>query len=293
MFQHFLKISWRNLSKHQFYTTINLLGLIIGMTATMLIADKMGFDISYDDFHENKNNIYQVYHEESINGVLSYKGNYTFAGTGMVAKQFTAVQQYTRLTFAMEQMIIPEGGVEHFNEDRIYQADSSFLNIFSFNAIEGNPNVALRQPGTSVITEATAIKLFGTPHALGKKFTSLGPWGDKQTYKVTCILENLPENSHLQFNILLSTEPLKEGEWGEAVHMTYFLLDELTSVKAFTAALNRHIEERMNTNNLNRFVELGLIPLQEIAFKMGKTSKACILSWTNHDRSPHLRGINW
>ena len=242
MFKSYFKISTRILLRHKFYSAINILGLAVGMGVCLLIYQYIHFELSYDGFHENAENIYRLTQTTIRNGEKQGTGVYTTHALGPRGKEsIPEVKDVVRIrTQAEGPVIINPESQARFLEDEIWYVDSSFLKMFDFPLKYGNRESALNEKHNIVITEKMANKYFGDVNPIGKDLrVSLG--GLSGDFIVTAVLKKLPFNSHLQFDFLLPltfiletyrfySEADSEG-WGLADFVTYVKLDKATDIK--------------------------------------------------------------
>lgn len=222
MFKNYLKIAWRHLLKQRGYTFINMAGLSVGLACCWLILLYVRDDLSYDRFHERADRIYRV----TIHGRMA--GNEVTAATSPVPMAATLVADYpevitaTRLKPADSKVLVSYQE-RKFNEERGYFADSTFFEVFTFPLIEGNPNTALREPFSVVITEAMARKYFGDENPMGKILL----FDKHQGYQVTGIAKDIPQQSHFHFDFLSSFnswDVSRSTAWTSNHLYTYLLL---------------------------------------------------------------------
>jgi len=278
MIKNNLKIAWRILIRQKAFSAVNILGLAIGMAACLLIVQYISFEISYDNFHKNGDRIYRIKHKNYSQGNLIENLPRTYSAVGPALKsQFPDVQEMTRVakTEGMVSAHQPNGSLIVFNERNIYQADASFLRLFSFPMLNGTTS-ALNEPNTVVITEKTAEKYFPNQNAIGKiinlqEQTS----GTNITAAVTGVCKDVPANSHLQFDFLFSGD-FKTGDWVNPDYYSYILLSPKTSPQTFNAKLsaflrssigdlskNNNYSPTQGKSNLSN-ISLTLQPLRDI-----------------------------
>ncbi len=218
MFRNYLLIAWRNLKKNRVFSFVNIVGLAIGMAACLLILQYVSFELSFDRFHANAADLYRVTNDRYQNGKLIQHGTITYSAVGKALNdEYPEVTDHARVHPRSE--VIITNGSERLSERSALTVDNSFLRMFSFPLLAGNPKNALLAPRTVVITESLARKLFkytGDDHArwLGR---TLQFFNDKEPYRVTGICRDVPENSHLQFNLLISFRTLT-NDWKAADH---------------------------------------------------------------------------
>src|ERR1700722_10599257 len=176
MFRNYLKIAYRNLIKNKVYTLVNVFGLAIGMAACFFIFQYVHFETSYDGFNKNQANIYRV--NISFGGSFSnlspMSTNHPAVGPAM-KKEFPEVVDYARVVNPVIFMAASnisytntKGNAVIFNPGKLYFADASFLTMFSFPFVSGDPSTALIGARTTVISKKLAQKYFGKEDPMGK-----------------------------------------------------------------------------------------------------------------------------
>lgn len=255
MLQNYFKLALRNIRKYKFFSAINILGMSIGIAACLLILLYVVDELSYDRFHANADRIYQVGLHAKIGDQDINTANTCPPMAETLVKEVPGVEQATRIArFWGAPTIKYEDKV--FTEDRIFHADSNFFDFFSFKLVEGDPNTALQEPNTLVLTESIAKKYFGNDPALGKLVTI----GGTQAYKVTGITPDAPANSHFVYNVLLSAasaEQLQRTAWLNNFMYTYFILDNKTPLQAVEAKFPALIEKYVGPE-VERFMGVSM-----------------------------------
>lgn len=277
MLKSYLTIAFRNLFRNKVYSAINILGLAIGMAACFFIFLYVRFELSYDRFHKNADRLYRV----PVH-VTKYSAATHPAVAPAMKADFPEVVDFARL--ARPEIFMhtstmwytnEKGEQKIFNEKNFYIADASFLTIFSFPFIEGNPSTALVAPQTMVISESTAKKYFGTTQALNKTLVI-----NQLPIKVTGVFKDVPQNSHLKFDMLISFVTLGEKwgyeEWGYPEFYNYVLLAPGADPKKVAAKLpaftQKHMGNRMRELKMN--VEFLLQPVTDIHLKSDYVTEA-------------------
>ncbi len=200
MFQNYLKVAVRNLRKYKAYSVINILGLAIGMACCILSLLFVQEELSYDKFHENAGQIYRVTTKLS-NPVGGWEAHYaatSFPVAPALKRDYPEVTAAVRIYRSDRSLVGYEE--KRFYEDRFFFADSTIFAVFDFPLLKGNPQMALKEPFSVVITEEIAKKYFGDDDPLSMALVL----DNQHTFKVTGILKNLPRNSQLQFEFLAS-----------------------------------------------------------------------------------------
>ena len=219
MIKNYLKTSFRNLMKNKIFTFINIAGLSIGMAACLLILQYVSFQLSYDQFNRNAGDLYRVYNDRYQNGKLIQHGTITYSAIGKAMQDdFPEVINHARIVPSGKNIITYKD--KKIGEQEVLFADNSFLTMFSYPWIAGDATTALKEPHTAVLSEAAARKIFDLKdnnfgNITGRLFIMSR---DSTPYKVTGILKDIPENSHLQFDILASYVTLYSGtnSWKES-----------------------------------------------------------------------------
>lgn len=213
MLKNHIKTAWRNLVKNKIFSVINIAGLAIGMAACLLILQYVNFELSYDQFNKNINDLYRVYNDRYQKGKLVQHGTITYSAIGKAMQDdYPEIVNHTRV-FPSGKKIV-EAGNKKFGEQEVLAADNSFLSMFSFSFIAGDKKTALKEPYTTVLSETAAKRYFGVDQnnlslVIGKAII-MGR--DSTPYKITGIIKDVPENSHLQFELLVSYITLYSGK---------------------------------------------------------------------------------
>jgi putative ABC transport system permease protein len=222
MIQNYLKIALRNLLRNKVYSFINIGGLAVGMATCLLITLYVLDEISYDRFNEKADRIYRLDMDIKFGGSeKSYAVSPAPAGPALL-RDYPFIENYVRIR---ENGVVITKGKETINEQNVAFADSSLFEVFTLPMLYGNPKNALSQPNSVVITESIAKKYFNTVQVLGKVLTI-----DKtQLYKITGVIKDIPENSHIKRNIymsMLNYEDSKRNIWVSNNYNTYLLFKQ-------------------------------------------------------------------
>ncbi len=208
MVKNYLKIAWRNLLKYPSHSLINIVGLAVGMACFLLILFYVKDESSYDKFHRDYEQIYRVTEVNYSDGGETMLAN-AFSAIGPALDQdFPEIDDFVRITF--EEYSVANGPERTYQESRFAYADSTFWDVLDFKLLEGDPKKALAGPFSLVITESMATKYFGEEDAMGKVLRV----DDRFNYQVTGIVQDIPRNSHLQFDFLASFISLRQIEGG-------------------------------------------------------------------------------
>jgi putative ABC transport system permease protein len=284
MLKSYFKLTLRNISRSKGYSFINIFGLSLGIACCLLTANYAMFEFSFDNYHPNVDRTYRV--DQTL--FWSPDGG-TFGSTApalpaLLANDYPEVEEVLRINTPGDFVIRytdRNGAVAAFNESKIFAADSNFFNFFKFDLKEGDPSTALKGLNRVVISDKIAQKLFGDEPALGK-IIQMG--NDRKPVEITGVTAKQPENSHFQFNYLVSmpTNPsVKRFEWSWiwTQVVTYVRLVPGTDPKALEDKLStigeKHIKPQfqelgMNWDEFKRAKEpwtFFLMPMKDIHLK--------------------------
>ncbi len=258
---HLLSTSVKYFRRHKFYTFLNILGLSLGLASILLIYFFINHELSFDKFHTQGDRVYRITnHYIFDNGGEFRLANSAPALAPELLEAIPEFEKVARLRYAMRTLI--RQGDLSFYEDYGYYADSSFLEIMSFDMVSGNAENALDEPNSIVITEDLEEKYFGPDQALGNFLEVNG-----QLVEVTGVLKAIPKNSHLNFNFLLSftTYEVPDGyasdlnSWSWAGFLTYGLVRLNPNIEMITGKVNRLIKEKIASRNVTIEAELQLL----------------------------------
>jgi putative ABC transport system permease protein len=224
MIKNYLKIAFRNLLKNKGFSFINILGLSVGMASAILILLWIQNEVSYDQFHEKKDRIYEAWNKDFFSGKLQCWNTTPMIFARSVERDFPEVEQATRVNW-------PSSYLFSVGEKRLTVkgniVDSNFLNVFSFPLLKGNADIVLKDMYSIVLTEKLAKKIFGNEEAVGKQIRI----DNKDNFTVTGILKDLPNNTRFTFEYLLPWAYLRklgngsdDQNWGNNSTRNYVLL---------------------------------------------------------------------
>lgn len=267
MIKNYLKIAFRNLWRHRGFSFINILGLAVGMTAFFLIFLYVSLELSYDSFHKKAERIYRVVCDiKTPTEVLKANGP-AWAVPSHLKLDFPEIESFVRLSNAS---LLVRKGTIRFQEENALFADSSFFKVFDFKLIKGDALTALTNQLSVVFTETAARKYFGNSNPIGQ---TLLLTGDAIPAKVTGIMKDIPENSHIKADMLVSMTTLTQrfnpgidDQWGNYGASAYLLLKPGTNAKAlekkFSAFMERNNGREAREHKM--YATLFLEPLTDI-----------------------------
>jgi len=222
MLRNYLKVAIRNLFKHKAYSFINIFGLALGMASAVLIMLFVRYERSFDRFHENADRIQRVAVRALI-GNTKIRQTFTPAIlTPTLLEHYPEVERSVRFMDSFEGVTVKYGDLV-FNEYWVCSTDADFFKVFSFPLTTGDPDSALQEPNTVVISATMAQKYFNGEDALDRVLNIGG-----RDFRVTGVMADFPKNSHFHFDMLRSLTTYKESladtNWFNNIYRTYLLL---------------------------------------------------------------------
>ncbi|MGC4021070.1 MAG: ABC transporter permease [Cyclobacteriaceae bacterium] len=274
MFKNYLKIAVRNIVRNSVYSFINIFGLAVGLACSLLIMLWVSDEVSFDGFHQNKSNLYQIYgNSPADNGVSTQR-----AMPLPLVEEFKTNQRdikYATATDWGSNHLLVVGNSRHIKEG-LY-AGEDFLKMFTFPLVRGSAETALKGSSGIVITKALAITLFGTEDALGKLIRV----DDSVDATVTGVIDNVPSNSTFQFDYLLPFQSYIESQywvkeslrnWDNNSFQIYAQLNDNASKETVEAAVRDIIKKKTERT----FMEVMFHPMEKwrlwSKFENGKPS---------------------
>ncbi|MCK5050608.1 MAG: ABC transporter permease [Candidatus Cloacimonetes bacterium] len=204
MFKNFIKVAFRNLLNKKFYSIINILGLSIGLTCTILIALFVQNELSYDKHHNNYKRIYRLESHFNIQESEDLFAATAFPlGPALKLEYPQDVAEFCRF-MDMDNNLFQYEGKQIF-EENVYFADSTLTDIFTHEFISGSPSDALNDPNELLLTESFSERIFGDVDPIGKTLEA----GNGMIFTITGIIKDVPHNSHLRFEAIASMITLK------------------------------------------------------------------------------------
>lgn len=265
MLRNYLTVALRSLQRRKGYAFVNIFGLAIGIAVSLLLFQYVRHALSYDAFHEDGDRIYRIRHDRYQEGEPVGAAATTFPGVGpALLAEFPDVEAFARVTRRYG------GGVVRFEdrafrEQRVFHADPSFLTLFSYPMLRGNPGTALQEPNTAVLSAEAARKYFGDQDPLGRRIL----FGSDEVYVITGVVES-PATSHLRFDFLFSYPTLAQlwsldlnTSWTAMDFMTYIRLRPDTDPRRLEAAFPAFIEKYRPAAS-TRQIAFTLQPLRDI-----------------------------
>jgi putative ABC transport system permease protein len=266
MSKNSLVTALRNLTKYKVFSTINIMGLAVGMSICILIMLWVIKELSYDRYHANADHIYRLCMDANIGGNQIQAPISNSPTASAMIQDFPEVIDAVRIQ--TQDKVLVELGSKRFYEENVAYADNSIFNVFSFPMIGGDPKTALATAFSIVLTRSMAEKYFGDEDPIGKTLRLNG----EHDYTVTGIVQDVPVNSHFIFDMLCSFETLYQEDrehleqWLEFSYATYLLLAENSDYHAleqkFPAFIDRHMGKELTS--IGSTIDYFLQPLTDI-----------------------------
>ncbi|WP_259067618.1 ABC transporter permease [Mucilaginibacter sp. X4EP1] len=241
MIKNYLKTAYRSLLKNKGFTILNVLGLSVGLATCLLIVFYVVDELSYDRFNTKADRIYRISTDAKLNGNAGIYATSEVTWNNILKTSFPQVEKVARLIdknglFLSPQKFYIKKNNAGIIERNVVFTESSIFDVFTLPMIDGKPAHALDEPNTAVITESTAKKYFNKVDVTGLTLTI----NDTNTYKITGVIKDIPEQSHFHYDFFLSFSSRPESKatgWGYAGLHNYLLLKPGTNVAQLEKAL--------------------------------------------------------
>lgn len=237
MIKNYFKIAFRSLIYNKVYSFINILGLTLGMTCAVLIILWIQDELSYDSFHADAEQIYQVLRTDTSETGVSIERHLASPVGPALVEKFPEVTQQVRLINSSQETVFEYKGQQTTVKRRLF-TENNFFQIFSFPLVHGNPENVLQDPGSLVISESVAKNIFKDENPIGKSLRL----NYNKSFKITGVMEDVPANSHLQFDFIIPLNYIpffkdSQNRWHNYWLSTYVRLDEKANVQALEPKL--------------------------------------------------------
>jgi len=260
MFRNYIKIGFRNITKHKGFSFLHIAGMAIGLALFILIALYIQFELSFDTFHTNFKQIYRV--EQILaheSGSSEPTAGCPTALSGALKDDIPEFEAVTRLINWGNPLVTTHDN-RKFEIERVYAVDNAFLQIFTFPMIQGDIKTALKEPNSMVLTETEAKRVFGFEEALGQVIRV----DNGDDFKVTGVIADVPKNSHLRFDGLISVSTMNENvftRWFDNWVPLYVKLNPEKSFEETNEKIRFFLKKYQGDRSRN---ELYLRPLEKI-----------------------------
>jgi len=283
MIRNYLKTAYRGLLKNKGFTTLNILGLSLGLASCLLIIFYVVDELSYDRYNTKAERIYRVNEDLKLgeNNVLYAVAMPPLAKT--LKSDFPYVENTVRIKNAGSVHV--KKGTTIILENRVGFADPSLFDVFTLPMINGDPKTALAEPNSVVLTESTAKKYFNSTSVIGKTLA----FDNNGFFKITGVIKDIPQQSHFNFDFFISMSTFpdsKSNEWLRSDYNTYVLFKDAVDSKkleaSFPAFLTKYSGDQMKSQlhmdmrtfeKSGSFFRLNLTPLTDIHLKSNRSGE--------------------
>ncbi|HEY0743428.1 MAG TPA: ABC transporter permease [Chryseosolibacter sp.] len=272
MFQNYYTVFTRTFIKQKGYSFLNVFGLAIGIACFLLIALYIKDEYSFDRMHSKADRIYRIHEIFEADGVGERSASQPFPVAEALKNDYNGQVVETVRFFNFQAptlAVATTDNTKEFNEGRLFFTDSTFFNVFDFKLLKGDPKTALSETHTVVLTESTSRKYFGDADPVGKFLKFQG----NTNLMVTAVMEDVPVNTHFQFDFLVSFETLKESYNGQLPDTwywnpcwTYLVLKDNSDAGTLEAQLPAFVQKYF-PEFIRNDVRLELMPLADIHLK--------------------------
>jgi len=276
MLKSYFRSLYRNISRNKFYTAFNVVGLATGLTASLLILIYIQDELSYDKHFKDYNRIYRLESAFTVNNNVDLYATFPIPLGPALKNEIPEIEQITRIHFTPELLITY--GEKKFYEGEFCYADSTVFEVFSHEFIKGNPNNCLTEPNSIVLTESVALRYFGDEDPIGKVMVD----GENNGYRVTAIIRDLPSNTHLKYDALISISTLpdiynitKPSRFWRVELYTYILINDQASIEVIHEKFHNFYVRDMEPlgKKFNVSFEMLATPLKNTHFRQDLLSE--------------------
>lgn len=268
MYKNYLKVAFRSLTKNRVFSLINITGLALGIAASLLILQYVNYELSYDNFNQNADRIFRLKTNRYEKGELSTEWAAGVVSIGYLLKEnFADVEAYARLT--QTGGVFSRDNIE-FSEDRVFFANPEVFDVFDTRLLYGDRESALNEAFSVALSKTLAKKYFGKEDVVGETMY----FNKNRSIKVTAVFEDVPQNSHFKYDILVSWSTIAQGQRGEDMnrvwywdgYFNYIMLTEGVDATAFAKKIDDFVDRQWGDEMREgeTWMDFELQPLQDI-----------------------------
>jgi putative ABC transport system permease protein len=261
MIKNYLKIIFRNIKRNKVYSFINIMGLAIGMASTLFIFLWVQNELSFDRYHDKTNQIYRVTFKTDLPNYHAHFARCPYGWVNALPEEFPEILDLVRFSHELKIGLKYEN--KKFNENRFFYADPNIFEIFNFQLLIGDPQLALKNPNSIVLSEAMVEKYFGEQNPIGKFVTARTQQGNEPKYfTITGVFKNIPSNSHFKADFFASFDEPRialRDKWS----YIYILLNKFANPNVLEQKFPEFITKYTNSERV-KFNTLHIQPLADI-----------------------------
>ncbi|MGI9532448.1 ABC transporter permease [Lutimonas sp.] len=258
MLKNYFKVALRNLNKNRVYAFINILGLALGLTVTILVFMFVKDETSYDKHWSGYDRIYRTGIKADMMGQKMDAPVSPSPMATTLRTEFNAVESATRINTVRQEILMRQEQTKVYIQKGVY-ADSTFFNVFDYEFVHGDPKTALNEPNAIVLTEETASKLFGDKQAMG----GVVNYDNRRDYIVKGVVKEPKGHAHFQFDMFMAQNEVR-NIWISNNFYTYFKIKENTDMAAFKTEMEANFIKKIEPNveaflkvTMEEFMESG------------------------------------
>jgi putative ABC transport system permease protein len=262
-----IKLAFRGLLKNKAVTSINLIGLTIGITACLLIFAYVNKEKSTDKFLPGYSNIYVLMNEKDPSAAMKM--------IDLVRDEIPEVKNITTCDYDWSPQVFFKNKDINIKIEKLLESDSSFFKVFAFEAVWGNLLTALNAPNKIVLTQKIARKLFGNENPVGKAIIYNSTYLPNELVEVGAVIKDLPHNSSWQFEAVISIQTNAKIDWyaknmeswGAQNYFAFFTVDKSTDPTALNKKLV-NISKASVPEDYKKYVDMSMFPYKDVYFKL-------------------------
>ncbi len=261
MLKNYFKTAWRSVTRYKMYSTLNVLGLALGIASCIVIFLVVKYELSYDSFNKKADRIYRV----TLNAI-DFNPSVSMAVAPAMRASFPEIEQVSQVWHQEDGQV--KIGQTRYQEKNWAYADAEYARIFDYEWLKGNPATALAEPNSVVLTQSAATKYFGDKDPVGQTFTL----NNNNLVKVTGVIKDVPGNTTFPFTFLVSFETVKEDVKGMMNNFyaiaggnTYILVPPGFDIENIHKRIPAFIEKHWG-KDIAKEARLPLQPLRQIHF---------------------------
>jgi ABC-type antimicrobial peptide transport system permease subunit len=281
MFKNYVKIAFRNLQRHKMYSSLNIIGLAVGILCSLLISLWVLDELSYDRFHTHADRLYRVEFDQNYSGQLYHVNVSPHPMAPALVQEIPEIENATRVN-PMGELLVKHAEKTFF-EDSVMAVDPSFLEMFSYPLLQGDVRTALADPYSIILTEDRARTYFGHGEAIGRTLNI----NNSMDFTVTGVMKDIPRTGYLQFDALVPYELLRTlgrdlEQWDNNTTLTFSLLQKNTQPDSVAskihALVTKHDSGEDQTYSLRPLTEIHLYSYFGFGGKRGNAQYVALFS---------------
>ena len=259
MFKNYLKTLFRNMQKNKLHTSINIVGLSVAFTCSILLLVMVYHEFSFEKFHSNESRLFKIYRFANGPEGAELSSSMAYPAADVIKAEGIGIEKSTRIKNRGRDIRYKDRTLEQ----SIQLVDDDFFSMFSFEVIKGTALHPLASTGNVVLDQTTADNLFGTEDPIGK-IVDIKVGGKWNSVLVSAVLKDAPQNSSIKFSVLARTEidpdyAALKNDWSSTHHSVYVQLNSSASITAVNKQLTA-VMEKYNATDVNYFKNMGFKP---------------------------------